>query len=308
MRILVIGASGLVGSHIHRAARMDGHEVHGTFRHHPDQELVALDLGDSQAMGALLETYRPDWVVHAAGWTWVDGCEGDPSRAMEENCHQPARLARACQSRGIRLTYLSTTYVFDGTRGPYRESDEPGPINCYGRSKWEGERAVLAATAGSALVLRTICVWGVEKQRKNFAYQAIRALLAGEKMSLPSDQWGNPTWAGDIAAWALALMAAGRSGIWNVASPWAEIGRIDWFCSIGEKLRATGLIHGNRDDWCRAVATDTLAQRARRPLQASADTRQLALAFPRQARHFSDIDDVLADLQVSPGGIRGTRV
>lgn len=79
--------------------------------------------------------FRPDWVVHAVGWTWVDGCEKDPERAFSVNCEQPVFLAGLCRDQGA---YFSTTYVFDGTQGPYSEEDTPNPVNVYAKSKRGG--------------------------------------------------------------------------------------------------------------------------------------------------------------------------
>ena len=103
MRILVIGGSGLVGSHVLSEATARGHQVTGTYRNFPLPGLVPLDLADTTATQELLLATNPDWVVHAAGWTWVDGCESDPERAHRENCDQPAAVARLCRERGCRF-------------------------------------------------------------------------------------------------------------------------------------------------------------------------------------------------------------
>src|SRR5258707_7939736 len=188
MKILVIGGSGLVGSHVLRAAKSAGHTVVGTYRKFPLAGLVALDCRDEGAAERLIAEERPDAVVHAAGWTWVDGCEDDPARAIEENAHQPESLARICRLQGIHFTYFSTSYVFDGARGPYSEEDTPNPINVYSRSKWEGEQRVQAASAGGALIPRVVTVYGAEAQRKNFAYQGWLRMEDGKRWRMPSDQ------------------------------------------------------------------------------------------------------------------------
>jgi len=96
MRVLVIGGSGLVGAHVLAEAHARGHTTLGTYRAHPVQGLEALDLADANATATLLDQWHPDAVVHAAGWTWVDGCESDPARATRENAEQPAMLAALC--------------------------------------------------------------------------------------------------------------------------------------------------------------------------------------------------------------------
>ena len=179
MRVLIVGASGLIGSHLMGAAGVRCIEGVGTYRHHPKDGLIRLDLADQPATERLLDSVRPDWVVHAAGWTWVDGCEKDPARAVDENCTQPVRLARACRDRGIRFGYLSTTYIFDGESGPYSEDAIPRPINEYGRSKWSAECRLQEVLDGRALIFRTICVWGFEEQQKKLCISGDKGVKEG---------------------------------------------------------------------------------------------------------------------------------
>ena len=114
MKILIIGGSGLVGSHILREARARGHEVVGTCRTRrdgTDPALVIFDAAQDADTAPLLDRLRPDAVVHAAGWTWVDGCEDDPARAMDENTAQPARLAAACARRRRAVPIASSVTI-----------------------------------------------------------------------------------------------------------------------------------------------------------------------------------------------------
>lgn len=289
MRILVIGASGLVGSHVLAEAKSRGHELTGTFRNYPVAELTKLDLADQSATDDLLAVLKPDWVVHAAGWTWVDGCEKDPARAMRENCEQPAAVAGLCRKHGCRFAYFSTSYIFDGTKGPYTETDRPNPVNVYARSKWEGEQRVQEALGGEALIPRVICVWGREAQQKNFAYQVIKALREGRTMRLPSDQIGNPSWAGDLAWWLLELMEHGERGVWNLAGDQMNCTRVEWFCAIRNQARALGLVPTSSDAAYEAVATNVLGQPALRPLHAGVSIDRISQRFPRKTRRPQDL-------------------
>ena len=267
MKLLVLGASGLVGSHLFAEARRRGHESIGTFRQHSDLGLLRLDLADAAATEDLLERGRPDAVIHSAGWTWVDGCEDDPQRAQAENAEQPAMVARLCHGRGIHFTYISTSYVFDGREGPYDESAAPNPINIYGCSKLEGERRVQEACDGTALLPRIVCAYGVETRRKNFAYQVWRAMWEGKTLTVPSDQSGNPTCAGDIATTLLPLVERRQGGLWHLAGPRPDCTRAEWaemlvnaFQSFGKSARTGFQIAG--------VPTAELGQKALRPLKA----------------------------------------
>lgn len=294
MRILVIGGSGLVGSHVVAEARTRGHIAVGTYRRQSQLGLVELDLARPLHAEKIVIDFKPDWVVHAAGWTWVDGCEQDPNRALQENAAQPSKIAELCQRIGAHLAYFSSTYVFDGLHGPYKEGDVPNPINVYGHSKLEGENACMAACP-SALVLRAICVWGAEKQRKNFAYQVETAVLENKSLRIPSDQEGNPTWAGDIAAWTIDLIELGESGVWHLAGPEPRCTRTSWLRSILRGLAA-------RDDtWARLVAdwnpvevpTAILGQPSLRPLRAGVLTDKIQSRFPRRVRRPWEIDVLL---------------
>ena len=275
MKLLIIGGSGLIGSHILRAAKTAGHVVTGTYRTFPLPDLVPLDCADEGAAAALLRNQKPDAVVHAAGWTWVDGCEDDPACAFEENARQPERLARLCQTRGIHFTCFSTSYVFNGTQGPYAEEATPNPINVYSRSKWEGEQRVQDACGGGVLIPRVIYVYGAEAQRKNFAYQVWRALTEGKTMRLPSDQCGNPTYAADIARWLIALLEKRAAGIWNLAGPQPDCTRDQWAERLVSAFEAAG-VKRNKAFAIEAVSTAALKQKALRPLRAGMLTQKLA--------------------------------
>jgi dTDP-4-dehydrorhamnose reductase len=275
MRLLVVGGSGLVGAHVMREARARGHFAAGTYRGNPTPGLDPLDGARTGDFEALLDRHAPEVVVHAAGWTWVDGCEGDPDRALEENCRQPARMAELCAARGIRFAYFSTSYVFDGTGGPYDEDAPGSPINAYGRSKWEAERALETVTKGTALIARIICVFGEEDRRKNFAYQVLGALRDGKTLRLPADQTGNPTWAGDIAAALLALLERSASGTWHLAGEDPACGRVQWAERLAAAFESAG-VPRHADFRLEPVLTADLRQPAPRPLRGGMVSRRLA--------------------------------
>ena len=284
MRLLVIGGSGLVGSHVLSEALGRGHVAVGTYRERPEPGLEPLNGANHADFESLLDRVRPDRVIHAAGWTWVDGCEGDPARAVEENCHQPVRMAGVCHRRGIRFGYVSTSYIFDGTSGPYDESALPNPINAYARSKWEAEQRLSEATGGTALLPRVICVFGAEVRRKNFACQVCDAMKAGRAMTLPSDQLGNPTWAGDIARTCVDLLEREASGPFHLGGADPACDRIEWANRLVRAFRSVGLepapgfsIQGR--------TTVELGQKAPRPLHAGmVSTRLPAPCFPPMER------------------------
>jgi dTDP-4-dehydrorhamnose reductase len=285
VKLLVIGASGLIGSHVLRAAREANHDVVGTFRGYAQPGLVHLDCGDGAAAALLLETEKPDAVVHAAGWTWVDGCEDDPRRAFAENAEQPTAIAAQCKRIGCRFVYFSSSYVFDGRAGPYAEDATPHPINVYGESKLRAEQQIMTAHP-KALITRVICVYGAEAQGKNFAYQVRRAMEQGQALRLPADQRGNPTYAGDIARWLIALLERGASGVWHLAGPWPDCTRLDW------ARRLVAGVRRRHEFAIEEVPTTELRQRAKRPLHGGLLTSKA----DAQGLRATDFDKTIAEM------------
>jgi len=241
--------------------------------------LRRLECADTDGVEVALAETKPDAVVFAAGWSWVDGCEGDPARAFAENAEQPARVAKLCAERRIRFAYFSSSYVFDGVSGPYTECDSPAPINVYGRAKLEGERLIHQLNPG-ALLLRVICVYGSEAQKKNFAYQVLKAMREGRVLRLPSDQEGNPTFAGDIARWSLALLETKAAGVWHLGGPWPDCKRQDWAGKMVSAFQESG-IKAMPGFSIQTIPTAELKQRALRPLKAGLRSEKItALGMP----------------------------
>ena len=151
MKLLVTGARGQVGWELARSLQ-------------PLGEVIALDrqradLGDPAALRAIVEEIRPQVIVNAAAYTAVDKAEQDQATAQTINAQAPSILAEQAARNGALLVHYSTDYVFDGSKSqPYSEDDAPNPVNVYGHTKLEGERAI-AAQGADWLVLRTSWVY-----------------------------------------------------------------------------------------------------------------------------------------------------
>lgn len=231
-RVLVIGASGQLGTALCKLWRgsVGTHSTVSGASHC----LIHYDLQTATESDAawLLEAVRPDILCVCGGFTWVDGCERDPAKAMAVNCDGPALLAKLASSRfRAKVVTYSTDYVFDGSKGsPYREDDPVCPMNAYGRSKLEGEKKIVEA-APDALIIRTSVVYGPDPQKKNFACQMLRTQHAGETKKVPTDQVACPSYLVDLARMTKLLMEKDAKGIYNVVG--SEIlGRFDF----GEKI------------------------------------------------------------------------
>jgi dTDP-4-dehydrorhamnose reductase len=185
-----------------------------------------LDIADPASVARALDERQPWAVINTAGYVRVDQAETDAERCFRENARGPAELARACAARGVRLVTFSSDLVFDGVKdAAYVESDEPAPLNVYGRSKAEAEQRVLAADA-SALVVRTSAFFG-HWDTFNFVYDSLRRLAAGEAVLAAADALVSPTYVPDLVHACLDLLIDGECGLWHLANvgavTWAEL-------------------------------------------------------------------------------------
>jgi dTDP-4-dehydrorhamnose reductase len=188
-----------------------------------------MDITDPDSVERALATWQPWALINASGYVRVDEAEQDAERCFRENCYGPAVLAAACARHGIHLTTFSSDLVFNGRAdNPYVETDDVSPINVYGRSKAEGEQAVLGRTS-NALVIRTSSFFGPWDQF-NFVHHALGALDAGQAFAAPGDLIITPTYVPDLVDTCLNLIVDGECGVWHLtngrAVSWIELARM----------------------------------------------------------------------------------
>lgn len=161
----------------------------------------------------------PEVIINAAAYTAVDKAEEEPEMAQQVNSITPGLLAQACAYRDVSLIHFSTDYVFSGQgHQPWSETDPCEPCNSYGKSKLEGERAVLSEN-GNFLIFRL--AWLYQNHHRNFFSQILET--ANEKKEIPvvEDQIGHPSYAGDVASWVYHVLKKGdlyKTGIYHLAS------------------------------------------------------------------------------------------
>lgn len=259
MRALVIGASGQVGAALLDALAERGHEAIGTYGHNPAPGLTHLDVTDDAAVARAVKDSRPDWVLCPAGLTHVDRCEEHSDEAFAINRDGALATGRIARDAGAGFVFYSTEYVFDGANGPYAEGDAANPISEYGRSKWEGEQAVLAEIP-RAIVIRTTVVYGPDRQGKNFVYQLVRNCRAGQGMRVASDQISSPTYNVDLARANVELCERDARGVYHLAGD----GIMDRHAFALLACRVFDLDASK----VTPVATSEFGQKAARPLKA----------------------------------------
>ena len=203
IRVLVTGAGGQVGTDVARA--LEGRAE--VIAHGRD----TMDLCDPAQVVARIREARPHAIVNAAAYTAVDRAESEPEAARTVNAVAPGIIAGEARRSNALLLHFSTDYVFDGTkRTPYVETDPPHPLGAYGRTKLEGERAVLDSGA-AAIVLRT--AWVYAPHGKNFMLTMLRLAAKGDPLRVVDDQRGAPTTSLAIARAVTAILAGGPAGI-----------------------------------------------------------------------------------------------
>jgi dTDP-4-dehydrorhamnose reductase len=228
MRLLVVGANGMLGREVVAAARAAGHDVTG-------RDVESIDITDADGTARIVAADAPGAVVNCAAFTDVDGAEQRERDALAVNGTGAGNLAAAAAAAGARIVHPSTDYVFPGDASePYVESSQTGPRSAYGRTKLAGELAVAAANPRHAIV-RTAWLFGVHG--KNFVDTILRLASERDSIQVVDDQIGCPTWAGHLAPALVELTGRDATGLFHVAGA----GCCSWFELATEAVRRSAI-------------------------------------------------------------------
>lgn len=274
MKVAVFGAAGQVGRALSRATERRGIAV-AAF----DREVA--DITDAVTIRAALARAGADVVVNAAAYTAVDKAESESARAFAVNRDGAANLARTAADAGLPLIHLSTDYVFDGTKSrAYTEEDPIAPLGVYGRSKAEGEAAVLASKP-NATILRTAWVYGLEGA--NFVKTMLRLGAERDTLRVVHDQRGCPTFADDLADAVLTIATKPRAGIYHVTGQ----GEATWF-EFATAIFANAARHGARVPHLVPITTAEYPTPARRPANSVLSNAKVKRTFAVELPHWND--------------------
>lgn len=257
LRILVIGASGLVGTALMQEFCQVG-ETEGTFNQYPTEALIPLDIGDADAVVTLMEKLTPQIILQPASLTNVDYCETHLQQAWRINVQGTRHVAQAAARLKAKHVFFSSDYIFDGTAGPYTEQDPPSPRSVYGQTKLTAEQ-LIRESVPDHLIIRTTVVYGWEHRGKNFVTRLLQNLQQGHDVRVPDDQIGSPTYVPNLAQAVRELVQEGKRGTYNLTG-----------CQLAHRYDfALAVAHafGLNGDLIRPVATAQLNQAAPRPLQ-----------------------------------------
>lgn len=289
MRVMVTGANGMLGHSLVPRLEEAGMDVIA-LRHPQDtselppprdaarrRETLAVDITDEAALVTAARSAHPDWVVHLAAWTDVDGCEGDPDRAYSVNGLGSRNAALAAAAVGAPVLAMSTDYVFDGTAtSPWRESDTTNPLGVYGTSKLAGEKWVREATP-SHVIVRTSWLYG--SGGRNFVDTILARARAGDPLRVVNDQQGCPTWARDLSDSVVALVERRPFGTFHVTGT----GQCTWH----DFAVAACEIAGVKAEVA-AISSAELSRPAKRPAYSVLENGAFEKATGRRMPHWRD--------------------
>jgi len=270
MRVLITGANGMLGHDVVRVAEDMRHQVIALG--HED-----LDVTDPARVERVITRERPGAVINCAAWTDVDGAEESEHDASLVNAQGAGFVADAAAKVYAKIVYPSTDYVFNGESGPYGESDDPDPINSYGRSKLAGERAT-ALVNGQSFIVRTSWVFG--PYGGNFVETMLRLGQGGGPVVVVHDQVGSPTYTGHLAVGLLRLMESASYGIHHMTGE----GSCSWYEFAMEIFRQAEVV-------TRVMASnsDMMERPAKRPANSVLVSRRSApIRLPPWQRGLSE--------------------
>jgi dTDP-4-dehydrorhamnose reductase len=263
MKLLVTGASGMLGRDVMLAAGNAGHDVVG-FGH------TELDITDAGALSSKFELERPDVVINCAAWTDVDGAEEAEEAALAVNGTAAGNVAAAAAKIGASVVYVSSDYVFDGSKGaPYVETDQTAPLSAYGRTKLAGEEATAAANKRH-FVVRSSWLFGIGGS--NFVETMLRLASTQNEVLVVRDQVGSPTYTWHLAYGIVRLIEGVEFGIHHMAAA----GACSWYDfarEIFDQAKVECLVL--------SATTDMLGRPAPRPAYSALESqREHAIELP----------------------------
>jgi dTDP-4-dehydrorhamnose reductase len=289
MMLVITGASGLLGASMLRSAVELGEEAVGLCHRHPIHDpsvrVEKVDLTDSRATRKLLLDLQPEAIVHCAAATDVDWCEDNPEETQAINVQASAILAETASTLNARFVYVSTDSVFDGKRGNYAETDEPGPVNVYARSKLCGERETLRCNPSSTVVRLSIYGWNAQN-KVSLAEWVVRQLEDGRDVPGFTDAFFTPILVNNLVTLLFAMLQKELTGLYHVAG--SE--RISKF-EFARRVAATFGFDPARVVPCQVKDMNL---RAIRPLDVSLNTRRIQTKL---GRSMPDVDSGLREFR-----------
>ena len=284
MKLLVIGGSGLLGYKVAKMASNE-HETFLTYNYRFIQiegcTALKLDKCDRKAVFELLEKINPDVVIDTAALHNVDYCETHPEGAWKVNVEGTRNVAEACKKVGAKVIFISTDYVFDGTKGYYTEEDTPNPLSHYAKTKLEAEKIIQSLDV-NYIIARPSVIYGWNSNEVsglksssgksvNFVVWALQKLEKGEEIKAVTDQYSSPTLADNLAEALLVMASSEKQGIYHTAGKDC-VNRYEFTLKIAE-------VFGLDKSLIKPVTSEIFKQVAKRPKKCCLDVSKAEKDF-----------------------------
>ena len=266
-RIIITGAAGLLGQHLIRCLRSDKNhdpdfsilsidKAANPFKQSANLRYIQTDLIEFESVKRAIGDFNPDYIFNCASFNDVDNAEENRKLTDDINVHLVENLLALSPKK---IIHFSSDYVFNGLHGPYSEEDTPLPINYYGQTKYRSER-ILIDSGGNHLIIRSNVLYGTGKDiRPNFITWLISGLRRNERVRIVTDQFGNPTYAGNLAEAAIEAARKDLTGILHIAGK-------DYLSRNEAALKAAAFFNLN-SEMITPITTEKLSQPARRLLR-----------------------------------------
>ena len=280
MKVLVTGACGQLGMSLRRVMPPSVSAVYTDVVEAPDTRF--LDITDLEAIRRLVAEEKVDVIVNCAAYTRVDDAEDQSALAEALNAGAVAHLAQAMQESGGRMIHISTDYVFGGNPGntPIAEDATPSPLGVYGRTKWQGEQALLHIAGERAVIIRT--GWLYSEYGTNFVKTMLRLTAEKPSLRVVFDQVGTPTYASDLARVIVRILTEfpALNGIFHYSN--------EGVCSWYDFARTIAAMAGHEGCEIMPCHSSEFPSKARRPAYSVLDKSRIKEALGIRIPYWTD--------------------
>ena len=287
MKVLIVGASGLVGSNILNYFLSKNVDTIGTYFSYPTENTVFLDtLTSNNPDNFNIIDFQPDVIIHCGALTHVDYCESHKQESFEKTVQSTKNLLQIAKQINAKFVYISTDYVFDGEDGPYSENAKTNPLSVYGEHKLEAEQLV-QESALKYLIIRVAKVFGHEEREKNFVARLAKTIEETNELKWNgfTDQYTTAINAYDIAKAIYLLLKDDKTGIYHL--------------SYGEYFNAYEMVnkivscYPNCNAYVKPITKADFKQDADRPAKGGLKNDKFLGEYP--TFQFSTIENYLAE-------------
>lgn len=270
MKILVTGINGQLGHDVVKELNKRNHEPIGVGKEQ-------MDLTDSTKIKRYIEEVKPEAIIHCAAYTAVDSAEDNEELCRIVNSYAVRDIAECAKELDIPMIYISTDYVFDGTKdGEYTEDDVPNPINVYGKTKFEGEEYV-RKILDKYYIVRISWVFG--ENGNNFIDTMLRLAKERKILNVIHDQVGSPTYTKDLSRILVDMITSDKYGVYHVTNE----GICSWYEFAEEIFKLA-----NIDIELNPITTDKYPTKAKRPMNSKMSKNKLYNSKFKELRNWKE--------------------